>query len=109
MRRLTCVIAVVSFCAVSAWTQDEGPAVYNVYCRSCHDSNGDGKTAAAHKLTLPDLRSPEIQKLTDAELYDSIGNGSRHKQYPHAFLRKGLSETQVHELVGYLRTLKMKR
>ena len=109
MQRLTVFLFIIlSFCATVAWGQDEGSALFNAYCRSCHDVNGDGKTAASQRMTIPDLRSAEIQKLTDSDLFQRIGNGATHKQYPHTFLKKGMTDVQLKQLIAYIRTLKVK-
>ena len=109
MRKTAILLFILSFCATIAWGQDEdSSALFNSYCRTCHDANGDGKTAASQRMSIPDLRSAEIQKLTDDDLFQRIGNGVKHKQYPHTFLKKGMTEVQVRELIGYIRTLKVK-
>ncbi len=87
---------------------DDAVSLYNNQCRSCHGANGDGKTAAATKMTIPDLRTHGVQRMTDDELFQTIGNGTTHKQYPHTYLHKGMTAEQVKELVGYIRTMKAK-
>ncbi len=56
-------------------------------------------------MGIGDLRSPEVQKLSDEELVKTIAYGVKHKQYPHTFVKRGLSEAQITEIVGYLRRL----
>lgn len=89
--------------------QDEAAALFKSNCANCHNTNGDGKTLAARKMIIPDLRSPEIQKMSDEELFQTIASGTQHKQYPHTFLKKGMTAPQVRQLVGHIRTLKAKR
>jgi len=67
--------------------------------------DGSGATTAGKKMGLSDLRSPQVQKLSDDELFKTIAYGVAHKQYPHAFLKRGLSEGEIRELVAYLRLL----
>ena len=43
--------------------------------------------------------------MSDADLYNSIAQGTQHKEYPHAFLHTGLTEEQIHGLVKYIRAL----
>ena len=38
---------------------------YTETCAICHGADGAGQTARGKKLKLKDLRSPEVQKLTD--------------------------------------------
>jgi mono/diheme cytochrome c family protein len=102
------LLLVLLLAAASACAQDEGAALFKANCARCHNANGDGKTAAAEKMKIPDLRSPEVQKLSDEELFQTIGNGAQHKQYPHTFLSKGMHPGEIREIVRYLRTLKTK-
>ena len=79
--------------------------LYKAHCSSCHGADGSGSTTAGHKMGLRDLRSPQIQSLSDDELFQTIAYGVKHKQYPHAFVKRGLSEEQITQLVAYLRRL----
>jgi mono/diheme cytochrome c family protein len=108
MKTVALFLVFLSLCAVSFAAEDDGPALFDAYCRPCHDGNGDGKTAASQRMVLPDLRSSQVQKLTDEDLFQRIGNGAHHKQYPHTFLKKGMTEAQVREVIAYIRTFKAK-
>jgi len=57
------------------------------------------------RITLADLRSDEIQKKTDEELYKGIAFGVGHKQHSHAFAERGMSINQVIDVVQYIRGL----
>ena len=59
----------------------------------------------AKRLKAADLRSKAVQDLSDEEIYKTIAYGVRHKNYPHAFARRGLTEKQVADLVVYIRKL----
>ncbi len=79
--------------------------VFEKNCASGHGKDGAGKTPAAARLKIPDLRSREIQQLSDKQLFDTIAYGTGHKQYPHAFADKGMSGVVIRDLVEYLREL----
>ena len=83
--------------------------LYKAHCSSCHGADGSGSTTAGKKMGLSDLRSPQIQSLSDTELFDTIANGVKHKQYPHAFVKRGLTLEQITQLVAYLRKLPKKK
>lgn len=83
-----------------------GADTFATRCANCHGKDGAGKTAFAQKATVPDLRSAAIQSKTDHALHDSIGRGFNHKQYPHAYLMRGMTEGQLSSLISYIRTLK---
>ena len=102
------VLLLLLLLTTAAAAQDVGAAQFESVCARCHNSNGDGKTAAGQRMSIPDLRLPAVQILTDQDLFQRIGNGAKHKQYPHAFLKKGMNEGQVWSLVAHIRTLKAK-
>jgi hypothetical protein len=92
---------------LTSFGQAEG--TYKLYCSKCHGLDGSGSTAAGKKLGAADLRSQKIQDTPDDELFATIAYGVRHKQYPHAFARRGLTQKQVADLVAYIRKLSRPR
>ena len=84
---------------------EESEKLFNQKCASCHAKDGSGNTAASSKLAVPDLRAKRVREMSDAELTDSIANGTKHRDYPHAFLHIGLTSNQIAGLVKYIRTL----
>ena len=97
------VLACCSILAPSAAAQADD--LYKAHCSSCHGADGSGSTTAGKKMGLVDLRSPQVQSLSDDELFKTITYGVKHKQYPHAFIKRGLTEEHVTQLVTYLRKL----
>lgn len=87
-----------------ALAQDSEP-LYTKKCANCHAKDGSGHTAVATRLTVPDFRSKRIKDMSDADMYNSIAQGTQHKEYPHAFLHTGLTEEQIRGLVKYIRVL----
>ena len=90
---------------VPAVAQDEAEALFKSRCARCHGIDGSSKTDAGKKMGIPDLRSPKVQRLSDAELFETIAHGKDHRNYPHVFSDLGLSDQQVRSLVKHLRTL----
>lgn len=82
----------------------QGEDLFEAQCVACHAKDGSG-SPAGKKLGVLDLRSPEVQSLSDEELFDGIAYGAKHKQYPHGFARRGLTDQQIKTLVSYIRTL----
>jgi mono/diheme cytochrome c family protein len=78
---------------------------YNAQCASCHGVNGSGATAAGKKLGTIDLRSKQVQSMSDEEIFESIAYGAKHKEYPHAFARRGVTTDQINDLVAYIRKM----
>ena len=70
----------------------------------CHGPDGGG-SAVGKTLNVPDLRSPAVQKLSDAELAQIISDG---KGGMPSF-KGSLSEDQIHGLVTYIRSFAQKK
>lgn len=73
-------------------------ATYKAKCASCHGPDGKGKEAMKTK----DLASPDVQKMSDAELSAVITNGKPPKMPPY----KTMTPDQVKDMVAYIRSLK---
>ncbi len=84
---------------------DPATTLYQKSCASCHGADGSGKTQAQKKLTIPDLRDKQFVEMSDKEMFETIGRGTKHKTYPHSFLYTGMDEQQVSSLVAYIRKL----
>jgi mono/diheme cytochrome c family protein len=97
-------LAVLLACSLPCLAQS-AQAVYEKQCVFCHGKDGSGRTAAATRMRIPDLRSREVQQLPEETVFDTIANGTGHKQYPHAFAKRGLTSVTIHDLVGYVREL----
>lgn len=70
-------------------------------CASCHATDGSGGTAAGKSLKLRDLRSAEVQKQSDDQLYASIAKG-KGKMPGY---EKTLGAETCKALVGHMRKL----
>ncbi len=79
--------------------------LYKAQCSSCHGMDGSASTPAGKKIGAADLRSQQVQDLSDEELFKTIAYGVAHKRYPHAFASRGLTQKQIAELVTYIRKM----
>lgn len=79
-------------------------ADYKTKCASCHALDGSGNTVMGKKLEVKDLRSPEAQKLTDAQMATIIAKG-KNKMPANA----SYTPDQVKQLVTYVRDLAKKK
>jgi mono/diheme cytochrome c family protein len=79
-------------------------ATFRTKCAMCHGPDGSG-SAVGKSMNVPDLRSPEVQKVPDAQLAQIISDG---KGGMPSF-KSSLSEDQVHSLVAYVRSLRPKK
>ena len=78
-----------------------GVATFRTKCAMCHGENG-ASSEVGKSMNVPDLRSPAVQKLPDAELAKIIADG---KGGMPSF-KSSLSEAQIHALVKYIRSLR---
>ena len=92
------------FCGTAAEAQSGAAGAYKASCAECHGANGGANTAMGRSLGMRDLRSPEVQKRTDADLTDIITNGMATMPP----FKDKLTKRQIQEMVAYLRTIAKK-
>jgi cytochrome c6 len=79
-------------------------ATFRTKCAICHGPDGSG-SEVGKSMNVPDLRSPAVQKLPDAELAQIIANG---KGGMPSF-KNSLGEQQIHALVTHIRSLHQRK
>jgi mono/diheme cytochrome c family protein len=85
--------------------EDTAESLFKGKCAMCHGPDGAGKTVMGEKLKIPDLRSADVQKKSEAELKTLIAKG---KDKMPAYGAK-LSKEQIDKLVDYTRELAKKQ
>jgi len=105
MRTLVFIISLTAVAATTSWAADAtaGKAVYDKSCKSCHGPDGAGNPAIAKmfKVEMRDLKSPDVQALSDGDIKKIITDG-KGKMKPVA----SVSGAAADNVVAYLRTLK---
>jgi cytochrome c6 len=96
------VATLILIAAPAAFAAADGAAIYKAKCASCHGADGSGQTPMGKSMKLRDLRSPEVQKQTDQELYKWTADG---KDKMPAYKGK-LTEAEINALVGLIRKMK---
>ncbi len=92
--------AAISIClATSPLMAADGAALYKARCAGCHGPDGTG-SAIGKRMGAHDFHSPEVKKMSDAELADVITKG-KGKMPPY----KSLSPEEVKALVAHIREL----
>jgi len=100
----------LTFFVVSVVRADRGPdsaassATFRTKCAMCHGPDGSG-SAVGKSMNVPDLRSPAVQNLPDAQLAQIISDG-KGGMPP---FKSSLSADQVHSLVAYIHSLRGKK
>jgi cytochrome c6 len=80
----------------------DGAASCKAKCAMCHGADGSASTGMGKSMGLKPLSSPEVQKMSDADMAALINNG---KGKMPAFKGK-LSDDEISAVVKYVRTLK---
>lgn len=103
MMLLTMTLAAVGITA--AWGADAkaGQAVYDRSCKSCHGADGTANPAMVKmmKVEIADLKSSEVQSMSDAQLKAVIAEG-KGKMKPI----RSVTGADADNVVAYIRSLK---
>ena len=104
MRSFTKAVAVSAVLSAGMIAQlkaedSAGAGLYRSNCAICHGGDGSGNTALGKKHKVRDLKSPEVQKATDAEWFDLISKGKK----PMPAFAGRLKDDQIHQIISYLR------
>ncbi len=95
------IIILVLGCSLPVLGEDAA-GNFKAKCAMCHGADASGNTAMGKKFNIPDLRAPEIQKKSKAELVTVIAKG---KNKMPAFEGK-LSSDEVNSMAAYVHQLK---
>jgi len=94
------VLAVVLSASVSA--QAQGAAdLFKSKCAMCHGADGTG-SAIGKKMGAHDFTTADVQKMSDADITETITNG-KNKMPKYS---DKLKPEEIKGLVAYIRTLK---
>ena len=103
MRTTLIVLGLVAAAtAMQAADVRAGQAAYDKSCRSCHGADGTPNAAVAKmmKVDMKDLKSPEVQAMSDDDLKKAITDG-KGKMKPMPSLAASAAD-----IVAYMRTWK---
>ncbi len=106
-KALVIAIALCSLLSAAAAhaADDSTVKLYQTKCAACHATDGSGSTTVGKALKLKDVRDPEAQKASDADLTTLITKG-KDKMPAN---EKTLKPEQVKSLVAYVRELAQKK
>jgi cytochrome c6 len=91
--------------AAAAAADDAGKTTFEANCSICHGEDGSGDTPIGMSLEIPDLRSDEVQKLSDTELINIVTNGKD----PMPSFKGKLTADEIKGVIGYVRTFAKKK
>jgi cytochrome c6 len=103
LKRFTITVLALTLLTATVYAADPGAGkdLFAGKCVMCHGADGAGNTAMGKRFNIQNLRAPEIQKRSDAELAASITKG---KNKMPAFEGK-LTPEQVSNVVAHIREL----
>jgi cytochrome c553 len=106
MKRLVIAMVLLAFGFSARATAQTAADNYKSKCQMCHAADGSGNTPMGKKLNVKDFHSPDIQKLSDDELFQKIRDGvtENGKLVMPAYKGK-LSDDSIRDLVKYVREL----
>lgn len=104
------LVAVIVLCGmlsgIRAHAADDATVkLFQTKCATCHGADGSGTTVVGKALKLKDLRDPEAQKMSDADIATLIAKG-KDKMPAN---EKTLKPAQIKSLVEYTRELMKKK
>lgn len=85
--------------------QSDASKIFQTRCVLCHAADGSGSSPTGKALHAKDLRSDEVQALSDAVLTETITKG---KGKMPAFAGK-IQPADIQKLVAYIRSLAAKK
>jgi|HubBroStandDraft_6_1064221.scaffolds.fasta_scaffold502903_2 cytochrome c553 len=75
---------------------------FKAKCAMCHGPDGAGNTPTGKNMKIKDLRSGEVQGMSDGDIYNAIANGKGKMQ---GYL-KSLGADKCKQLAAYVKQLK---
>ena len=91
--------------SAAARPADSPQDVYLDKCAVCHAKDGSGNTVKGRKLKVKDLRGPDAQKLSEAEMIEIVSKG---KGKDMDGFQKELGTDMIKQIVEYYRGLAKK-
>lgn len=102
LQGITIVAAIATLLVMAGTAQAQrAHTLYASKCAGCHANDGSGNTSMGQMMHIPSFKSPAVQKMTNAKLRVMIANGKA----PMPAFKGQLTNTQIGELVQYVRTL----
>jgi mono/diheme cytochrome c family protein len=103
-RMAVAILSVMAFSAMTLFAQAPGADTYKAKCAMCHAADGSGNTPAGKATKTPSFSSPEMLKMSTAQLVAATKEG---KGKMPGYSDK-LTGAQITAVVAYIQTLQKK-
>jgi mono/diheme cytochrome c family protein len=100
--KIKSLVLVASLAWASSAFAADGAAVFKAKCAMCHGADGSASTGMGKSMGLKPPSSPEVQRMSNADLTSVVTNG---KGKMPAYKGK-LSDDEISAVVKYVKTLK---
>lgn len=101
MKKAVAIVMLLGLMSLTGFAQT-GADTYKAKCQMCHGADGTPPAAMAKSMGIKDLKSDDIQKMSDADLKAVVEKG---KNKMTGFAGK-LTPAQIDDVVKYVRSLK---
>lgn len=105
MKRTATILTLIAAAAGASFAADAkaGHAVYDKSCKQCHGADGTPNPSIAKmmKVDMKDLKSPEVQSMSNADIKAIIVNGKG--KMPKV---TSVAAGSVDDVVAYVKSLK---
>ena len=105
MRMILAMLTLTVLAASAGYAADAkaGQAIYDKSCKGCHGADGtpNASMAKALKVDMKDLKAPDVQSKSDADLKKVVTDG-QGKMHPIA----SVTGAGVDNVIAYVRSLK---
>jgi mono/diheme cytochrome c family protein len=99
-RSAALLAAITAFTTVTGLAQSSGQAIYKEKCLNCHGPSGLADGGVGRLMKVKPISDPEVKKLTEAEMIQTVRAGSG-KMQPY---KDELTDAQIKATVDYLRS-----
>jgi len=102
--KIVCRISAIllfTITASCASAEQRAASLYKTSCAQCHGATGEADTPAAKVFNARSLKSPEVLKMSDAEMLALIRNG---KEKMPAWVDV-LTDDQIKDVIAYIRAM----
>lgn len=101
MKKIVALMMLLGLMSLTGFAET-GADTYKAKCQMCHGADGTPPAAMAKSMGIKDLKSDEVQKMSDADFKAIVEKG---KGKMPAFAGK-LTPAQIDDVVKYVRSLK---
>jgi len=95
------ILAATVLLCVPARSDDKSAATFKQKCATCHGPDGKGDTPAGKAMKVRSFGDPDVAKMTDQQLADTIDKGQGKMPKYGATMKAD----EIKAMVAYIRTL----